>query len=895
MNQANWLPQTKFLPPVVGSDILARPELVKRLQAAIADHPLTLISAPAGSGKTTLVAQWQAQANEQQVAWFRLDEDDNDPATLLLGLVTSIRQAIPMLKTSVDDLMTSIPNPEQRIRHLLGLLSNDILESVPDRLVLVVDDLHTLTNSTILEALDYLVDHCPTQLSIIIASRYDPPLALARLRARGQLAEFKLDSLQFTTKEIRNLLNQQLPFELSESDLDMLQSKTGGWAASLRLLAVSLNQASNSSHRSTFIDQLAQTDRYIFDFLAEEVLHEQPPRIRQFLLETSILGELTPALCRAVTAQSDAGQILDEVFGRNLFLTVTPNVAAAEGEAVYRYHDLFAAFLRRRLDKEHATNVPELHRRAAEVHPLPEEAVKHYLAAEMWEDAAEVLERIGRIEIDRRFLRQHTADAILAVPDKMRRQRPWLLLTLGAFYVQRGDQRLSAPLLDHALSLFRQVGDERGEIDTLAAELQRQGAVDEELLADFAAKLKDIPRLITPLHQAVYRVSSQWHYDLSHDWPKLTYHFQTGLKLAQRHPEPGVVRVVALGFAPALLFNDEGMAASEQFAAQLADLATEKDWVANLGSNMILAWIRFYQGRAEEAEQAIRRAYHFSELIGGLGWVDFHIEWQILILLLLKRHYGRFEKRMQTVLARASKRDASRALVPGFLYLQLRAYWLENRLAEARSVLLRLLDPATSHLFTAIDQVATALSKGLLAQSEKRYPEAESEFLAAVELHRRVRHTVRLTDPRLSLATLYHQWGRPDQAMAELTTALTDIRQQGKPGIVLQEGHSIFPLLELALEQGTEREMVRSLLATFKTSELIQSLVVLGTNETLTPREVEVLQLIAAGASNREIAEQLVISLWTVKSHVTKILGKLDVSSRTQAAARARELGLYIP
>ncbi|HEX6383756.1 MAG TPA: response regulator transcription factor [Anaerolineae bacterium] len=231
--------------------------------------------------------------------------------------------------------------------------------------------------------------------------------------------------------------------------------------------------------------------------------------------------------------------------------------------------------------------------------------------------------------------------------------------------------------------------------------------------------------------------------------------------------------------------------------------------------------------------------------------------------------------------------------MPGFLYLQIRAYWLQNRLAEANSVLTRLGDPATSHLFTAVDQVATYLARGLLAQSTKRYPEAESEFLTAVELHRRVRHTVRLTYPRLSLATLYYQWGRGDQALAEMTVALADIRQQGKPGIVLQEGHSIVPLLELALEQGVEREMVQSLLATFNQSAATHSIAVPGTNETLTPRQVEVLQLIAAGASNQEIAEQLVISKWTVKSHVTKILAKLSVSSRTQAAARARELDLH--
>ena len=895
MNQADWLPQTKFLPPLVGSDILARPTLVRRLQAAVADHPLTLISAPAGSGKTTLVAQWLAQENKGQTAWFRLNDDDNDPATFLLGLVTSIRQAIPTFKTSIDDLTNSMPNMQTRLRHFSGLLCNDIVETVSDRLGLVIDDLHTLTNPTILEALNYLVDHCPPQLSIVIASRYDPPLALARLRARGQLAEFRLNSLQFTAKEIRDLLNQQLPLALSESDLDMLQSKTGGWAASLRLLAISLNQANDSARRSTFISHLAQTERHIFDFLAEEVLQEQPPQIRQFLLETSILDALTPTLCRAVTARRDAGQTLDGVFRRNLFLTAVTGGATSRGEPVYRYHDLFASFLRQRLEQENPAAVLALHRRVAEVHPLPEEAVKHYMAGELWEEAADVLEELGQMQIERRFLRSHTVDAILALPDETRQGRPWLLLTVGALYVQRGDERLSAPLLDRALTLFRQAGDEQGEIDTLLTELQRRASVDAHHVIDLAEKMASSSHLVTPANQANYHVLAQWYHDLHHDWPQLTHHFSAGLALARRHPQRGgPAWIMALAFGPALLFNDEGMAASEQFAYQLADLATEEDWVANLGSNMILAWIRFYQGRVEETEQVIKQAHRYTELIGGLGWIDFHIEWQILILLLLRRRYGRFEKRIQKVLAMVSEQGASRALLPGFLYLQLRAFWLENRLAEAKLVLARLRDPDMVHLFTTVDQVATALSEGLLAQAEKRYPEAERHFLAAVELHRRVRHTVRLTYPRLSLATLYQQWGRPDQALAELTASLTDIRQQGKPGIVLQEGHSIVPLLESALEQGIEREMVRSLLASFTPPEVTQSLAVPGTNEILTPREVEVLRLIATGASNKEIAEQLVISTWTVKSHVTKILAKLSVSSRTQAAARVRELDLPI-
>lgn len=889
-------PKTKFLVPFVGNNILARPELIKRLQLAVANHPLTLISAPAGSGKTTLLAQWQLQAVGYQVAWLRLDEYDNALIPFLLGVVDSIRQIFPTFTTNLDSLVTSIPKSQQRVHQLLSLLINDILQSAPERLVLVIEDLHKINEAAILEAFQYFLEHLPLQMALIITSRYEPPLPLARLRAGGQLAEFKLEALRFSPAEIKDLLNNKLNFRLSDEELKLLQDKTAGWAAGLRLLAVVLSQTTASTHRSKFIQQLAKTDRYIFDYLAEEVLHDQPYQIQRFLLETSILDELTPSLCQRLTGQTDADQTLEEVFRRNLFLTMVRHEVAGGSEPAYHYHDLFAAFLRQRLEQERAADIPQLHRRAAAAHPRSDKAAQHYLTAESWQEAADVLEGIGRGELERRFLRQHTAEAILALPHETRRQRPWLLLCVGAFYVQRGDQRLSAPLIKRALTLFRQAEDKQGELNALLTELQRTGSINAGQLAEFTAKMAASPQLITPSNQANYHILAQWHYDLDHNWPELTRHFLAGLDLAHRYPQRGgPAWVVALAFGPALLFHDKSMAASEQFAYQLARETGKDDWVARLGTNMILAWIRFYQGQVQEAEESIKKAHHFAAQIGGLGWVDYHIEWLLLVLMFLKQQYGRFEDRIQLVLQRISEQDISAALAPGFMYMQIRACCLQNRLAEANSVLSQLGDPTKSHLFTAVDQVATHLARGMLAQSEKRYPRAESEFLAAVDLHRSVRHTVRLTYPRLSLATLYQQWGRNDEALVEIATALADIRQQGKPGIVLQEGHSIVPLLELALTHGIEREMVWSLLSTFKQSMVTQRMPIPGSNESLTPREVEVLQLIVAGSSNKEIAEQLVVSIWTVKSHMSKILRKLNVSTRTQAAARARELGLHPP
>jgi LuxR family maltose regulon positive regulatory protein len=316
------------------------------------------------------------------VAWLQLDEEDNDPAAFFMALLAAIQQLDPDFGTDWQSLLTASGDIDNAVRRLSGVLINDVLASSLRPFAIVLDDLHVIEEVAVFEALDSLLEHLPQEMHIIATSRNDPPLLpLARMRLQGRLAEFRLDELRFDHADIQSLLQDQTQLPMSEANLALLQRHTEGWIAGLRLLMLSLNRVDSDAKRGALLQRLSQVDRHIFDFLAEEVLNEQSPEMSQFLLETAILDDLTPDLCAAVTQKQSASGLLDKAFRRNLFLT---QVDTEDGEHRYRYHDLFAAFLRRQLARAASKEqIRTLHRRAAGAVSSDESAIRHYLTAEL--------------------------------------------------------------------------------------------------------------------------------------------------------------------------------------------------------------------------------------------------------------------------------------------------------------------------------------------------------------------------------------------------------------------------------------------------------------------------------------------------------------------------------
>jgi LuxR family maltose regulon positive regulatory protein len=887
VQQPNWFPQTKFFVPYVGTDILVRPDLIEQLDQAITRYPFTLISAPAGSGKTTLVALWQQQTEDLRTVWLRLDDADNDPITFLTALISSLQQIEPSFGINLTALLTSLTDPGQQMRRLMGVFINSITEAASTPVVLILDDLHTLTQLTIHQALDYLLDNLPKHISVVATARYDPPLALARLRARGQLAELDLESLRFTADEAKRLLNEQLQLDLSDNDLHTLQTHTEGWVAALRLLALSLNRLNNPAERATFINHLAQTDRYVYDFLADEVLDDQEPEMRQFLLKTAILTDLTPRLCQAVTGYTDAARMLDEIYRRNLFL-ITIMDESQSLQQNYRYHDLFADFLRHQLERELPEAIPELHRRAAEVETRPVQVIHHYLAAEAWSEAAKTIEQVGP-QLLQQGLIDRVQNWIMTLPAWLLEQRPWLNYLLGMCHNNRGDFAAAQSRLQLALQDFEASGDQHGQTAVLA-ELAQAIMGQHDFRSATALLERLLSRALTPFQEVRAHINRAWLALYQNDWARVDAETEIAMQVTLTSEDWDAMNVLAHQLRSPLVLGAQGIPPIERYCQKVLAGLDEGATVVHAGTYALLGYIHFLRGKLDEAVQTARLAQHVSQKLGGFVWMEMEPDQVILNHAHIRADYSAYERYWQAHLP-AYEQGGLRQWLICYMYMQGRALWLQDRQTEARA-LAELMAATEITNEPPESQIARNMMTALLALFEGRFKVAEATLRGSIGSQQAARQSRGFGDARFLLAHLYQTWRRPEDALAVLQPLLAECEQQGTPGWILQEGAYVVPLLQLAVAQNVHPEFAQATLKLLISEGKIRPIPIPDSSETLTPREIEVLQLIIAGASNREISKQLVISEWTVKSHVTRILGKLGVSSRTQAAARARELGL---
>jgi LuxR family maltose regulon positive regulatory protein len=919
-NPSIWLAQTKLRPPLLRADVVARPRLLAQLHAALAACPVTLLAAPAGYGKTTLLAEWLrhiadfrfqiadlARLNLQstiynlqsvRVAWLTLDEQDNDPAQFLAALVAAVRQAAPECGATAQALLAGLANPGAEVRRVVGALINDILAALPDPCILALDDLHLLDDPAIYRALEYLLDHLPPQLRLVIATRHDPPLALSRLRARGQLAELRFDSLSFTVDEIAALLNQQLGLDISAAELALLAERTEGWAASLRLLAGSLGRLA-SADRAALIAGLAQTDRSIFEFLANEVLDRQPTDLRIFLLQTAILPELTPALCQGVTGRADAHALLEDLYRRNLFLSIVsgpwsvvsdapPPTVDNRQQTTYRYHALFAAFLRQRLAREMPDQLADLHRRAAIAETMPSRAIGHYLAAGLWEPAAKLIEQIGAGLLQQGLL-QTLRGWARELPAPLHEARPRLAYQLGVCAWQLGEVAEARTLLQQALHGFDAAGDKVGQGETLTA-LATSLLLGGDFARGDALVGEAIARAITP-HSLVQALMSRTGMAMLWErWAQSEADFATALALIRESGDLDLLRASMVMLHPAFTALPGGLAAIEELAQQAAARLGDEASPARMAAEAQMALVHLLRGRLAAAKEAGERALARSAQFGGYPYMDGDVTAAVAAVYAALGDYPAADRWFDLMLQRLNDSGLRVLVQSGLLHGLGRAHCLQGRIAEARQIYARLCAlEQTPELPLA--PLMRAMMRGRLAIIDGRHQEAERILRQAAALEQHVRMAVLFGSAHVLLAHLYLCMGRQADALREFERLLADCQQRGIPGIIVIEGALAAPLLRLAAQHGTHAALATQLLEALGDVAL-RTFQLPETGETLSPREIEVLRLVAQGASNRAIAEQLVLSEETIKSHVARILRKLDVTSRTQAAARARTLGL---
>src|SRR5437588_3197920 len=412
---------TKLFIPRPRPNLVPRPRLIERLNDGL-HGSLSLISAPAGFGKTTVVSEWVAGCG-RPTAWLSLDDGDNDPARFLLHLVAALQTVAPENGgEAVSALQSSRPPPSEVI---LTVLLNEIA-SLPDRFVLVLDDYHVIDTGPVDVALTFLIEHLPPPMHLIITTRQDPQLPLARLRSRAQMTELRAADLRFTASEAAEFLNRVMGLALSADDVAALEDRTEGWIAGLQLAALSMHGHRNASG---FIRAFAGDNRYIVDYLVDEVLQRQPEDVRSFLLQTSILDRLHGPLCNAVTGQQEGSDRLASLERGNFFV-----VPLDEQRHWYRYHHLFADVLFAHLLEEQPIQVPVLHRRASEWYEQngsTADAVRPALAAEDFDRAADLVE-LASPALFRSRQEATVLGWLRALPDQVVQVRPVLSVMYAA-------------------------------------------------------------------------------------------------------------------------------------------------------------------------------------------------------------------------------------------------------------------------------------------------------------------------------------------------------------------------------------------------------------------------------------------------------------------------------
>ena len=899
--------KSKYRVPSRGSNAITRPRLRQRLDAA-SRAALTVLAAPAGFGKTTTLTDWLATfpPGAPCVAWLSLDRRDNDPALFWTYVVTAMRTVVDSVGSDALQLLaSSSPSTEAALDALL----ND-LGGRQEELLLVLDDYHLIEAPEVHEGMTFLLEHRPAQLHVVLATRTDPPLPLARMRARGELVEVRAADLRFTVEESAAYLNGPMGLQLSESNLAVLDGRTEGWIAALQLAALSMRGRDDVSG---FIAGFAGDDRYVVDYLGEEVLTRQPTDVREFLLRTSILERLTGPLCDAVTGQDSGKATLVALERANLFV-----VPLDDTRQWYRYHHLFADVLHAHLLDEHAEEVPELHRRASvwfAVNGDSSQAIDHAVAGGDSCRAADLMElAIPRMIRERR--EAELARWVRALPDELVRNRP----VLGV-------------LLAGALTLV-------SDLDTVG---QRLADVERSVRADDGAWPVQPPSHLVvvdadgyrslPARIAMYRGAlalSQADLDGT-----VTY-AREALSLAL--PDDHVSRAAGAALAGLAWWTTGDLADAHAAYTEAIEGLQKAGFITDvLGCCITLADIRRTQGRLTDALRTYQRALDLGSGQPGAeplrGTADMHVGIAGVLLerddlasaaehLAVSRSLGDYNGlpqnpyRWRIAAARLRETegeldaalelldDADRVYIGDYLpnvrpvpavraRLRLRRGELDEAEAWARDQHLSP-DDELSYLYE-YEQVTLAR---LLLARHRRHPDSRAleaaldlldRLLAAAHDGGRGGSVLEV----LILQALAHQArGEVPAALARLRRAVTLAQPEGYVRLFADEGPPMATLLKKLTKQPPATGYVRRLLAATTRTEHHDANRPAALVEPLSDRELDVLRLLGTDLDGPDIARALSVSLSTVRTHTRNIYAKLGVSSRRAAVRQAHDLNL---
>lgn len=929
---------TKLIRPQVRSRRVARPRLLKRLNEATR-LPLTLICAPAGYGKTTILVEWLATCPLPS-AWLTLNTEDNDIAHFLHYLILALQQLDTSLGKSAQAVL-SMPDREI-LSTSLRLLVNDIA-GMKQEAILVLDDYHWIDSPTIHEASAYLIENIPPNLHIVIASRSEPPLNLARLRAHATLLELRLTDLGFQPQESETFIKDVMGLKLSTDDCQNLFQKTEGWPAGLQLALLSiqrgtplpernvhsLKQEIHTSQSKQTKSPVAAGQHDIFEFLAEEVLQRQAPDVQRFLLHTSILDNLTGPLCDALTKPFSPARngtaCLDALEHANLFTQ-----AVDSEHRWYRYHALFADFLRNRLQNSNPEIIPQLHRKA--VHWLAKygdfnTAYNHALAAkdlalnaDLTEQCVEILERHGEIATLSRWL-DALPESLIAERPRLSLARAWVALVdldfkQAQYYTDQAESAFRIQKLEKHKILEGEILAARAMTASLSGDIEQSQAYAEEALLRLP-KGQDFLIVLLKFNLSIQIFLSG----------KVRQGIHSLEKAAQAAKESHTpfIALLALRLAGEGFIELGRLTQAEQ-SFQRAITLVEDEWgnesplmgVALMG----LGEIYRQRNQLEKAEQYLKQGIDMCGL-----WMSSLAIDGYLWLSQLQQSKGLTAEAQASVqyIRQASEKRGFSLLNEWFVqfatlhlniiqgYLDEAAHWVHEAGLDQDPIgkLNEYHANAPPYIQQRIGHVLARLSLELgrrenipeaLLQAQQLLthflPFSETDGIYGV-----------LLEGLLLLAQVESALGNKKQAQEAIHRAL-DLGTPERPiRVFLDEGEAIKNLLIERRDfdlHPSERTYLEELLAAWENETRVsgetiippetenerQSLTTDKLLKPLTFRETEVLSLIAAGHSNQEIATQLVLSLNTVKRHVSSIMQKLGAKNRTEAVMLARQWGV---
>ncbi len=896
---------TKFYVPRPRRNVVARPRLLDRLDQ-VRQGALMLVSAPAGFGKTTLLSEWLVARDRQMVggdgplpaAWLSLDAEDNDLRRFLSYLTAALATVAPQAVEETQALLRlpQLPPAES----VLTVLINGLCSVDTDR-VLILDDYHTIEAQAIHSALTFLLDNLPPPVHLVISTRADPPLPLSRWRSRGMMVEIHADDLRFTPQESAAYLNDVMNLPLLPEDVTALNQRTEGWIVGLQMAALALQGKSQQQDAAAFVQAFSGSHHYVLDYLVEEVLARQPDQVQTFLLQTSILSGLTGSLCDALTGGDDGQDTLEALDTANLFL-----VPLDDERRWYRYHHLFAEVLRVRLQRAVGKEgLASLHTCAAEWYEDQgevNEAFKHAVAARNFERAARLIEgnwlRMGHAGQMNTVLRW-----LESMPDEVVRARPMLSAAYAWVLWLTGRMDAVEPYLDAAGDAWaRQAA--AGVIDPDQARWQAGGPALRIQLARHRGQLEEaIQYALQTLALAApddALLCSYGHLGLAHVYRELGDYEQSlsayikGLPLARAAGNIAAANIAAFYLCRVLQLQGHLHQAAEALREAL-EFTESKGLGPSPASAILHIGMASLLGEWNELEKAEEHLQRGQEL-ARLGGHHELLRNGAIVLARLRLVRG------DPAGALAAIREAERATIKAEMPLasaELAAHkvriWLAQgdlaaatRWAEGAAQ-----RPGQDRGYTRQIEAVT-LARVLLAQG--KLEQALSQLAACQQAAEESGGRGWGVEIGILRALAQEAQGNRADALASLERALAQAEPEGYVQVFLDEGESLAPLLLRAASLGGARAYARRLLdALERMAPKQEPAAAPGPSplvEPLTEREMEVLRLMAAGLSNQEITDELVLAMGTVKAHLHNIYGKLGVRSRVQAAVRARELQL---